>query len=464
MNLIQIQDRLKQLPQDPRTMQVLTSYANGANPEVPPYLALAEIQRRNKEQQAAQVAQPPEGTVKDRAEAEALKQSANLMAAQQQQQQQMQQMPQQAPQQMQEQMQEPMQAANGGIMRLPVRDEMFNFADGGIVAFAAGDVVDYKAKAAEYLNKQPDIPKTYSELMQEAIAKNPELAKPAGQGAERQIQALAAQDTADKAKFEERERSQNLSDFSRALIEAGEASRGQRGLGGLGTGFVRSYNQSQAAANERKARQEAVQREQQLNILKLNSEIENLRRAEARGDVAEEQKSLAKIAEIRNELSKNQANLGVNLGQLATQEDTLAENIRAHKADEVLKSRQIDQMGSVYKPQVIQMAEYLRGKYPNMSEQELLDMAAKYTNQGISGGNRLDAATMESLRKIEDDYRLELRMAANDPKKLAEVQARKDAEIRSVMSRAGGISSLPQSGQPAQGNTRIRVDEQGNPI
>ena len=46
MNLIQIQDQLKSLPNDPRTMQALTAYANGANPAVPPYLALGELNRR----------------------------------------------------------------------------------------------------------------------------------------------------------------------------------------------------------------------------------------------------------------------------------------------------------------------------------------------------------------------------------------------------------------------------------
>jgi hypothetical protein len=34
MNLIQVQERLKDLP-----LQAIAAYANGANPDVPPYLA-----------------------------------------------------------------------------------------------------------------------------------------------------------------------------------------------------------------------------------------------------------------------------------------------------------------------------------------------------------------------------------------------------------------------------------------
>jgi hypothetical protein len=252
MNLIQIQDRLKQLPQDQKTMQLLSSYANGANIEVPPYLALAEIQRRNKQEQSAKVPEPPKGTVKDREESEALKQSANLMAAQGAQQQQGIQQLQSAlaqgqgevapgtpqpdsqpiPEQQQPMPQQPpQQAAEGGIMRLPVKDDMFNFDGGGIVAFAKGDVVDYKSKAAEYLDKQPNLPKTYMDTMEEAKLKNPELAQPAGQATERGIQALRAQDEANAGRFNEREQAAKKQAFWDSLIAAGENSRGQSGAG-----------------------------------------------------------------------------------------------------------------------------------------------------------------------------------------------------------------------------------------
>jgi len=474
MNLIQIQNRLKQLPQDPRTMELLASYANGSSTEVPPYLALSEIQRRNTEEEKAKVAQVPEGTVNEQAQAKALKQSADLMTAQQAQQQQGAQQLQSAlsqgqgqvapgtPQPQGQEIPPTMQAAEGGIMRLPVKDDMFNFADGGIVAFAKGDVVDYKAKAAEYFNKQPDIPKTYMETMEEAKLKNPELAKPAGQATERQIQELQAQDAANRAKFDEREQARRRQDFWNQLIAAGEASRGMGGISAVFGGYGKAAGANQAASDERHARQEALQREYQMNIVKLNAEIENLRRAEARGDVAEQQKSIAKISEIKNATDKAKADLGINLGQLSVQEAQQEEARRHNIAAENLQGQQIKQMGSVYKPQVIQMAEYLRGKYPNMSEQELLDMAAKYTNQGIAGGARMDAAQMESLRKIEDKYRNLLSLYANDPKKLAEIQAQKDAEVRNV---TGGVAGLLQpGGQPAQGNTRIRVDANGNPI
>lgn len=78
-NLIQIQDELRSMP-----MQAVMAYANGQNPQVPPYIALAEMNRRKQMQQGAQQQQQgPQGTIKDRVE-----QEAGLMHLQQQRQQQ----------------------------------------------------------------------------------------------------------------------------------------------------------------------------------------------------------------------------------------------------------------------------------------------------------------------------------------------------------------------------------------
>lgn len=87
MNLIEIADNLKSMPNGPQAMQALQAYANGANPSVPPYLALAELNRRTqmmKDAQAKAASQPPQGTVKDQVEKQ-----AGILALQQGRQQQM---------------------------------------------------------------------------------------------------------------------------------------------------------------------------------------------------------------------------------------------------------------------------------------------------------------------------------------------------------------------------------------
>lgn len=61
LNLVQLQEQLKGLP-----MQAVMQYANGQNPQVPPYVALAELNRRKQiETAAAGMQQAPQQTVAD---------------------------------------------------------------------------------------------------------------------------------------------------------------------------------------------------------------------------------------------------------------------------------------------------------------------------------------------------------------------------------------------------------------
>jgi hypothetical protein len=131
MNLIQVQDRLKDMP-----TQAIMSYANGSNPEVPPYLALGELNRR-KQMEQKQV-QAPQGTVKDQIE-QSVKLAQAQKAAQAQGQQKMVEamgtqqspVPGGTPQ--------PQEQPEAGIAQLPTGP--MNFRDGGIVSFADGELV-----------------------------------------------------------------------------------------------------------------------------------------------------------------------------------------------------------------------------------------------------------------------------------------------------------------------------------
>ena len=150
MNLIQIQEHLKDLP-----TQAIMSYANGQNPQVPPYMALGEMNRRkNMEQRAAQA---PDSSVKEKLESELAQQTAlpgigqgmnmrmnpagmpqPVPAAQPQMAPQMPKMqnPPMAQKMPPQQMAQPGATpgmAGGGLAGLPVGD-MFNYAPGGIVA------------------------------------------------------------------------------------------------------------------------------------------------------------------------------------------------------------------------------------------------------------------------------------------------------------------------------------------
>jgi hypothetical protein len=130
MNIVQIQNRVQELPNTPQTMQYLNAALNGQVKTIPPYIAAAELQRRESEGMADQLAkgaaQGPQPTVKDQ-----LEEKVGIMALMGQQQ------PPQRPQIPQPAPAEPQPEA-AGIDALPVKDDMFGMAGGGIVAFSNG--------------------------------------------------------------------------------------------------------------------------------------------------------------------------------------------------------------------------------------------------------------------------------------------------------------------------------------
>lgn len=135
MNLVQIQERLKDAP-----IQSIMQYANGQNPMVPPYLALAELKRRESISQSAQSQQAMQQG-QPRSVKEQIEQTAGLAALQQRMQQQGMQglMAQARPQGIPEGVPQPSrQPESEGLAGVPVSKDMFNFSDGGIVAFAKG--------------------------------------------------------------------------------------------------------------------------------------------------------------------------------------------------------------------------------------------------------------------------------------------------------------------------------------
>jgi hypothetical protein len=129
MNLVQVQENLKDLE-----IEDIMNYANGMNPDVPPYLALAEMNRRKRV--AQKTAEAPQGSIKEN-----LEQQMGVMqmqaAKQRQMAQQMAQQGAQAEMPVPPGVPEPQMQAmpeDSGVATLPTGE--MNFGSGGIVAFA----------------------------------------------------------------------------------------------------------------------------------------------------------------------------------------------------------------------------------------------------------------------------------------------------------------------------------------
>lgn len=186
MNLVQIQERLKEMP-----TQAVMAYANGMNPDVPPYLALGELNRRKRMEQTGP-GQMPQGTVKEQIEGEIGARDMQQQAMQTQVAEGMQQ--QRAAQQMLQRLaqsaQPPVQMAGGGVAQLNVPDDVVMYGSGGIVAFAKGgdegeELTDEEIEKAKrpYVGtskaapKRPEVERDFGEMARRAVGDFGEMAR-----------------------------------------------------------------------------------------------------------------------------------------------------------------------------------------------------------------------------------------------------------------------------------------------
>jgi len=242
------------------------------------------------------------------------------------------------------------------------------------------------------------------EALAEAAKANPALQQPAGAGYEAVLKKLAEQDEANQRAFEEREKAASGRSLSQALIEAGEATRGGGGIGSLLGGFGRSRISAGQAADERRARQEALRREQGLNMAKLNSEIENLRRAEARGDVEAQRRHMAEIAKLELDLKAKQAEGFKDLAQVQ-------QTGQYYKDIVDVQREQARRAGAQATPEFARLAEYFKSKNPNLTNEQAYELAAKYSRQGIAGEYGAEKASSQIIQKIQKDFMPQIAMA-----------------------------------------------------
>jgi len=434
MNLIQIQEHLKDLP-----TQAVMAYANGQNPEVPPYVALGEMNRRkNMEQRAAQA---PSASVKDQLESELSQQIAlpgvgqgmnmrinpagmpqPMPAAQPQMAPPVPKMPIQPaahptpPQQMSEPGATPGMAA-GGIAELPVRKDIFNYAPGGIVAFADEDneqVVpepDTNNVSVEGENKIPialanqilakrlkgemGIPTVQDPeaIRKKYIAEHPEQAELLnalpGQALTKLATELDTQNQAQRNQYEEAKGPRGLMALSNALINAGEATRGQKGMRNQAAsafgGFGKSFNAATAEELERASKQQALERAQTIEKAKLQSDIENLQRAYAEGNIA-------KIAEYDKAVRARQEKIATMQGAAAQQTVT---EFRNQQRDEELARhhKKIEQQNAVSAAAAAERAKYERENRPTGEEKLLGKIQSNVT---------ADKAYQTLAKKLQD--------------------------------------------------------------
>lgn len=473
MNLIQVAERLKDMP-----LNVVMQYANGMNPEVPPYVALTELERRSRMQQAA----APSGmgvddtTVKDK-----LEQTMGLMAMQ--------------PAMPQSQM-APQPAANpmSGIASANVPEEMFSAAEGGIVAFSGGGddgeeaedetEEDKEANAAAKALADVRSPEALQQLVAQmnqrlaatappavdplAMRNDPEMLKkyphlailnqPIGQKMREGLVGLqgaqAKEDELQRAQLKD----QRMMNLFQSLIDAGEGTRGRKGLGGLFGGFGKGMLPRERALMEKETEIRGRGLTRQKELLELDNSIEKLERARAQGDMGAMQKAAGEALERANKLGISQNTL--LRGGISGLASLLGSSDRARATVEAARIRAAGaankpEKTTDYKERAEAIYQMLKQQNPDLPDAVLRGMAAERANIGAAAATtqgRSYKDARDALRKAK------LNLDAWDAykKKFPTESDADDAFLENYMSGAmppilqqapsgggGGLGSLP---------------------
>jgi hypothetical protein len=160
------------------------------------------------------------------------------------------------------------------------------------------------------------------------------------------------------------------------LIDAGESTRGQKGIGALLGGFGRSAGASQAKADERENAQMRLRREQEMGMAKMRAELEAARRAEARGDF-----------EAAFKHKQDAEKIGLDL-----QQKKFSNEMDIAKLQEQARGNSIQASTAARSPQIIQVAQEIMRQNQGMTFNEASDRAAAL----IAGGQYQSAAQRQA--------------------------------------------------------------------
>jgi hypothetical protein len=374
--------------------------------------------------------------------------------------------------------------AAGGLAELPVRRDIFNYAPGGIVAFAdesneqlvlppgtpyssteSGTYSEPQTAdnlpvglankiLADRLAGKSDLPQPVSrdQARAEVLAAKPELAgiidKLPGDTLTKLAAKLEEQNTAQRARFQEGEGRQGLAALSNALISAGEATRGRKGsgFGAAFGGFGKAYNTATQATEERAAKQQALERAQTIETMKLQSDIEQMQRAFAEGRIDEAMKlkeqvnaRQAKIEELKGSGAKETLDLEDKRQQRVIQEAQRVAQEARYKAQEAHEGRMYDQAK--------RSADATIASKPTAEERKVnLAMARIGTDKIIQ--NLSQAARETGLP--QDEYETLLRRIEARERQIFANQGVKEVPV--------GVESTIQVGENAKGERITSTD------
>jgi hypothetical protein len=233
------------------------------------------------------------------------------------------------------------------------------------MANPAAPVVSVAQKAQEDLLKGIGLPKIPEEY-------KPPVQAPIGEDYLKFMTEREQKRQDDVNKFNAVQQARDKRDFFNSLIEGAEASRGQRGIGALVGSTGKSAGRYATEAEDRRMAFDKAQQELADNDAKTRFEINNLRRAEERGDSKAIYESRVKLVDLGNQRAQMQGTIANAMEQNASQERIAKANNLTHL--EVARINQATAMKPGETERLMQQYGALKAKDPVAAEQFMVNL------------------------------------------------------------------------------------------
>ena len=299
------------------------------------------------------------------------------------------------------------------------------------------------------------LPQSPDALRAKRAETDPYLNEKTGSKLEEMHARIAQRDEEDRARFLKNEEERKQGRLNRGLMAGAEATRGQGGLGALGSffmGFNKAGEAEDESAKTRMDAQRAMERQQEVLRAEVLSKIQDARIARSEGQLDKAVTYEREAATAENAFNQNKL---TQLTSLAT----ALENRRHNLATEEGQREQLKytKMAAAKGPEIEQVFNFLAKQFPDKDPAALLEMAVKNTRPGIAGDASLARTLADKEAKIREKYIGQKSFYKGA--ELAKIEAQEKKEIEDLRKSSQGIGGLD-----ATPSNTIKVDASGKPI
>jgi hypothetical protein len=283
---------------------------------------------------------------------------------------------------------------------------------------------------------QPELPEDLRKKMAEYL---PYLNTQPGSKLEEMHTRITQRDEEDRARFLKNEEQRKQGRLNRGLMAGAEATRGQGGIGALGSFFM-GFNKANEAEDEsamsRMDAQRKIEREQEVLRATVLGSIEDARRAGQEGRFKDQKEALAKVAEANNKLEENKLATAV---AITTSKEAQRHNMSVEEYQRA--QLRYAQMSASKGPEIEQNYNFIL-KNSGLSPAKAYEEAMRISRGGIADAALKSREMHQAQTEFQGDKTtasliMDVKMAGSDPVKRQKATDALNQHERSFYARKG---------------------------